>query len=170
MEGPDRPPEQRARADPCIRHPPTVPDSGREESWQEPRCRGFPKTHPSEWRRHPNENMIAVDHRDWPAFRASTVRLLLVATTAGSRNPGTAASAQCFAAAGDSCCGCGAPQSDSRVVGPANHRSISLGQRAEASHSRQRQIIWRCVQSSRAGNGHPGPAHVVPLAVAKWVG
>jgi hypothetical protein len=59
----------------------------------------FRKSHPSEWRRHPNQNMIAVDDRDWPAFRASTVRLLQVATTAGSRNPGTAASAQCFAAA-----------------------------------------------------------------------
>src|SRR5258708_33943131 len=59
----------------------------------------FRKPHPSEWRRHPNQNMIWVDDRDWPAFRASTVRLLQVATTAGSRNPGTAASAQCFAAA-----------------------------------------------------------------------
>jgi hypothetical protein len=29
----------------------------------------FRKPHPSEWRRHPNQNMIAVDDRDWPAVR-----------------------------------------------------------------------------------------------------
>jgi hypothetical protein len=31
-------------------------------------CR-FRKLHPSEWRRQPNQNMIAVDDRNWPAFR-----------------------------------------------------------------------------------------------------
>jgi hypothetical protein len=32
---------------------------------------------------------------------------------------------------------CGDPKSDRRLVGTPNHRSISLGQRAEVSHSRQ---------------------------------
>src|SRR5260221_14033117 len=59
-------------------------------------CR-FRKLHPSEWRRQPNQNMIAVDDRNWPLF----VRLLLlqVAAAVGSRNTGTAARAQCLSAA-----------------------------------------------------------------------
>src|SRR5208337_759758 len=43
--------------------------------------------------------MIAIDDRNWPSLRPDAVRLLQVATAAGSRKPGTTASAQCFAAA-----------------------------------------------------------------------
>jgi len=60
-------------------------------------CR-FQKLHPSEWRQ-PNQNMIAVDDRNWPAFRPVAVGLLQVAAAVGSRNTGTAARAQCLAAA-----------------------------------------------------------------------
>ena len=50
-----------------------------------------------------------------------------------------------------------------------DHGSVSLGQRTEISHSRQRPSIRCCIQGSCASNGDPGPAHVVPLALAKWV-
>ena len=63
----------------------------------------------------------------------------------------------------------GDPQSDGRVAGAPDHRSVSLGQCTEISHSRQGPSIWRRVQGSRPSNGDPGPANVVPLALAKWI-
>jgi hypothetical protein len=49
-----------------------------------------------------------------------------------------------------------------------NYRSVPVGQHIEISHPRQ-QGIWRRVQSSCASDGDPGPAHVVPLTLAKWI-
>ena len=63
----------------------------------------------------------------------------------------------------------GDPQSDGRVAGAPDHRSVSVGQCTEISHSRQRPSIRCCIQGSCARNGDPGPAHIVPLALAKWV-
>ena len=57
---------------------------------------------------------------------------------------------------------------DGRVAGAPDHRSVSLGQCTEISHSRQRPSIRCCIQGSCASNGDSGPAHGVPFALAKW--
>jgi hypothetical protein len=61
----------------------------------------------------------------------------------------------------------GYPASDSRVVGTANNRSISLEQRTNIPRSRQRQSLRFRVQATHPRDGHSGPAHLIPLALAK---
>ena len=56
-------------------------------------CR-FRNPHPPAWRWQANQNMIAIDDRNWPPLHPHAVRLLQAATAAGSGNPRPAASAQ----------------------------------------------------------------------------
>src|SRR6266436_2495166 len=64
---------------------------------------------------------------------------------------------------------CGDPQSDGRLAGAPDHGSVSMGRRPKISHSRQRQSVRRCVQSSCTSDGDPGQTHVIPLPLAKRI-
>src|SRR6266436_3271199 len=64
---------------------------------------------------------------------------------------------------------CGDPQSDGRLAGAPDHGSVSMGRRPKISHSRQRQSVQRCVQSSCTSDGDPGQAHVISFPLAKRI-
>jgi len=58
---------------------------------------------------------------------------------------------------------------DSRVVGLADHRGVSLGHGARLSGARQRQSLRICLHVSGEGDGYPRPTDFSWVAVAKWL-